>query len=288
MAVESPDYLIVGADSVIGAALMSHLQEAGVRVVGTSRRRQDPALLHCDLSEAKEWRSPWPVPVAIICAGVTRLEECEARPAACARVNVEGTLRIAKNLVQQGTFVIYLSSSRVFDGSRPRRQASDPVSPLTEYGRQKAEVERELGQLGEGAAAIVRLTKVFGPRPRLFSSWLSSLKAGEVIHPYENMNMAPVPLELAVQVLRSVADQRQGGLWQVSAEEDISYADAARIGAEMIGADPCLVSPVKASKFTSTYTSLDTTRLQEELGVRPPDARWTVRKVFTGCLSEAI
>lgn len=283
-----PVALIVGSDSHVGRALMAHLQQAGERVVGTTRQREsaDESTLYLNLSEDVEgWRCPWPVAVAVICAGVTKIEACRRNPTATARVNVEGISVLVKNLMAKGSFVIYLSSNQVFDGSVPHRLPDDPFSPVTEYGRQKAKAELRIGQWGD-SVAIVRFTKILEPKLSLFSMWTESLKNGEIIQPFSDMVMAPIPLACAVSVLRLAADRRLSGILQVSGESDISYAEAAGIGARVLKADPNLIQPMEASKSglfmepVPIHTTLNIDRLKSVLGIVPPDVRWTIKMAF--------
>jgi dTDP-4-dehydrorhamnose reductase len=190
-----------------------------------------------------------------------------------------------KNLVAGGAFVIYLSTNQVFDGSVPHRLPDDPLSPVTEYGRQKAEAERQIRQHGD-SVAVVRFTKILEPSPLLFSAWVESLKNGESIQPFSDMVLSPIPLSCAVSVLRLVADQRLPGILQVSGESDVSYAEAARLAVKLVKADPSLVKPIKASESARfieplpKHTTLNTDRLKSTLGIIPPGVRWTIERAF--------
>ena len=164
--------LIVGSDGLVGQAMMARLQQAGERVMGTTRRRNavDECHLYLDLSEdIGRWGCPWPVAVAFICAGVTNHGACTRDLVTTARVNVHGVSALVKDLVAQGTFVVYLSSNAVFDGSTARQLPDDPLSPMTEYGRQQAEAERQISQRA-ASVAIVRFTKIIGPATSPFSN----------------------------------------------------------------------------------------------------------------------
>ncbi len=280
--------LIVGSDSFVGRALMAYLQQSGEPVLGTTRRHEtvDEAHLYLNLAEGLgEWQCPQPVAIAIVCAGVTKLEACQRDPVTTARVNVQATTALVKKLVTKGVFVIYLSTNQVFDGAKPHRLPDDPVSPVTVYGRQKAEAERQISQWGD-SVAIVRFTKILEPKPPLFIEWAESLKHGKIIHPFSDMFMAPIPLSCAVSVLRLVADRRLPGTLQVSGESDVSYAEAALLGTRLLKADPNRVQPVKASesgRFTEplpTHTTLNIDRLKSALGITPPVIRWTIETAF--------
>src|SRR5437764_879665 len=89
--------------------------------------------------------------------------------------------------------VLIVGADGVFDGQHPHRLPTDPVSPVTEYGRQKAEVERHLLTM-DAPAAVVRLTKVLQPGFPLLRGWVDALKIGEPILPFSDMVMAPVTL----------------------------------------------------------------------------------------------
>ncbi|HEY0322895.1 MAG TPA: sugar nucleotide-binding protein [Pyrinomonadaceae bacterium] len=280
----TPATVIVGADSLIGLALMNELQQTGARVIGTTRRREalDDSHVYLDLAvDVEEWASPVPATVAVICAGMTGLEACERDPVATGRVNVQGVLTVAKSLAATGAFVIYLSSNAVFDGAVHERRASDRVSPVTEYGRQKALVEKSLMALGSNVS-IVRLTKVLKPRTGLLAGWHKSLKRGEVVHPFRDMVMAPLPLSFVTGVLSRLIELRLPGIMQVSAARDVTYAEAARHIARSVGAAPELVQPVSFTEAGITksaapeHTTLDTTRLRAELELEPPDVWETI------------
>jgi dTDP-4-dehydrorhamnose reductase len=73
-----------------------------------------------------------------------------------------------------------------------------------------------------------------------------------------------------VDALALLTARRAGGLFQLSATEDFSYADAAFALAEMIGAPKHLVRPRAAPADTPLaerprFTSLDTARAEAEL-----------------------
>ena len=162
----------------------------------------------------------------------------------------------------------------MLDGLRPFRPANAPYAPQTEYGRQKAETEQRLRQLP--GTCVVRFTKVLGPATPLLLNWIAALRKGEVIRPFADMPMAPVPLDFAVEALTSVAAARAEGVVQVSADRDITYAEAARFVADCLHCPPHLVRPVTvadsgmAIDHVPAHTTLDATRLKTEFGLAPP------------------
>lgn len=284
-----PTILIIGSDSLIGGSLMNFLQKSEEQVVGTTRRdkSQDKSRIYLDLSEnVDEWKCLSSVSVAVICAGITKIDVCMEDPIKSSRINVYGVSSLIKNLVSKGIFVIYLSSNQVFDGSKPFCLPNDPYSPVTEYGKQKAEVERQISQWGD-AVSIIRFSKILGPDNLLFSRWRKELRNNKTINPYSDRYLAPVPLSFAVTVLAQVARQCLSGILQVSGNQDISYADAAYLGARFLGVESNLVQPIEVFQSGSytekipTYTTLNIDRLKSTLGIEPPDVRWTIEMAFT-------
>lgn len=279
---------VVGADGTIGSTLASTLAKLGWPVLGTTRRRTTISVDRpfLDLSEdAFPHELPKRPGVAYLCAGVTKLAACRRDPVGTARINVDGVGRLVQRLVAQGAFVVYISSNQVFDGTSPQQAPDLPYSPCTEYGRQKAAAERLVSQWGD-AVAIVRLTKVLGAES-LLSNWAKALKKKQPISPFSDMTVAPVPLATVVSVLSLVGQGRRSGVWQVSGERDVSYAEAARLGAKVLGVDESLVKPIQAADSglclepVPTYTSLSIERLKSELGMAPPPVEWTIRTAFT-------
>ena len=270
--------LIVGADGIIGRNLVAAFESAGKAVWQTTRHLDQVGgqRVFLDLSkDLTQWSlPPAPISTAILCAAVTSLESCRLDPKSSRRVNVLGTIALAKRLVEAGTFVVFLSTNLVFNGEAPFVKPTDPVNPQTEYGSQKAEVESQFLAWGE-KIAIVRFSKVLSPDMPLFQGWIRDLKAGKVIYPYSDMVMAPVSLVFAVKVLLEVTERRVTGIFHVSAMQDVSYAAAAQHIARKLGVDMELVQPIPYREsglaFAPLNSSLESSRLVE-LGLCAPDA----------------
>lgn len=267
--------LVVGADGMIGRSLANRLRMQGRQVIRTVLC-PEPDAETLDLAEdVSGWAPPCPVAVAYLCAAATSLAYCRSHVDESRRINVTSTLALARRLSEQGALVVFPSSNLVFDGSVPFRQPDAATCPRTEYGRQKAEVERQL--LASRGTCIARFTKVLGPAAPLLVEWADALRAGRPIHPFADMVMAPVPLDYAVEALVAVGRGRREGVFQVSGPRDVTYAEVAQYIAGRLGVSPELVQPVRAAdsgielEHVPAHTTLDSTRLGQELGLTPPD-----------------
>lgn len=280
--------LVIGSDSMIGRELISYLTNAGEDVIGTTRRKEKVSEknLFLDLSQnSKGWPSPESVKVAIICAGITKVAECQRDPKRTKRINTDGIIRLIRSLVIDKTFIIYLSTSQVFDGSKPFRKPDDPLSPITEYGRQRAEVEAQIGQWKE-SVAIIRSTKIFDKQVPLFQEWVRKMRLGKVIHPFSDMTVAPIPIETMISLLRIIIEKQTTGVYQISGNRDIFYHEAAYMGAELLNLDKKLIQPVLSSQsieYTENvvkFTSLKTDKIRDTFGIEPPNVEWTIKRAF--------
>ncbi len=250
--------LIIG-DGLIGRNLCYYLRQ--FRGVHLTRRSE------VDLSKDR-----WEIPgckVAYICAGKTSTVECRDFPEATRLVNVINTVKLSRELLERGTFVVWISSERVFDGTMSYRGIDGRTCPTTEYGRQKEEAERELLGLG---VTVVRFSKVIGWSVPLFEGWVECLGNGQAIHPYSNVAMSPMSVRFAVEVLYKLAKEQMQGLYQVSADVDISYAQGANYIANYLGLDIGKVVPVE-----SLEPHLHTTLESNIEGIDIPDAWVTIQ-----------
>jgi dTDP-4-dehydrorhamnose reductase len=99
-----------------------------------------------------------PDDVAINCAAWTDVDGAEEHPDEAMRVNRDG----ARNVAAAAGAVVYVSSDYVFDGRKGRPYLeSDPVNPLSSYGRSKLEGERATASANP-RHFIVRSSWLFG------------------------------------------------------------------------------------------------------------------------------
>ena len=283
--------LIVGTNSDIGRAVKTYW-DTNNTVYHASTRNKDSssgARPHIDLRKDITLDEQSDYDVAVLCAGITRLELCRKDPAGTRKINVDGTLRLARYLSERGTYVIFLSTDKVYDGSRKYRSPDDNISPITEYGRQKAEAEQSILQLTNGV--VLRVAKVVYPSQELFAGWVKDLKSGERISPFSDMYFSPVSMTLVCKIIDQLISRRADGIWHASSAGDITYEVAARHIATCLGVEKHLV---EGSSFRESericgeevprHTSLDMEKTST-LGIVPEDPIKTIHKTI--CLADA-
>ena len=270
--------LVIGGDGTLGQAMVAKVNSDAPPVWHTSRRGQNPGQhgFQLDLSDPScQWQLPQQqFSSAVFAAGVTSIQDCEARPVETRHINVLQPLALAQKLLDQGAFVVCLSSSTVFDGASAFAKTTDATRPLCEYGRQKQELENRVLALGD-CVAVIRLSKVIASNNSLLLGWRRDLLSGKAIRPYSDTAVAPVSMAFTVAVVRHVARTRSSGLHHVSAAGDLSYADLANHMAAALQVPTGLVCPASvgygASGFFPRYAALDCSGLSK-LGFSPPRA----------------
>jgi dTDP-4-dehydrorhamnose reductase len=274
-------WIVLGADGALGSAIRERLVAEGQVVLSTTRRRDREAAdgLYVDLSDGPIDLSPGVEPIAaLLCAGIASFEACRREPVLTHRVNVENTAESARRLAARGARVVLPSSTSVFDGTIARARPGDPVTPTTEYGRQKAEAEQRVLDAG---GTVLRLGKVLPPGFALFRRWRDELAAGRAIEPFRDLVMAPLGPALAVDALLALARISSGGVFHLSSRDEVSYADAAFHVAARTGAPPDLVRPTTSAAagiqvdYLPRHAALDSSQLTELTGLEAPNV-WDV------------
>jgi len=157
--------LITGATGLLGRPVFKAcVAVKDWQVIGTAFRRGGQAFTKVDLSDIETIAPVLDTlqPEAIIhCAAERRPDVSEKDPAGTRRLNVEATASIAAWAKRNGSYLIYISSDYVFDGSQPPYTPASPTCPINTYGQSKLDGERAVQQSG-ALAALLRVPLLYG------------------------------------------------------------------------------------------------------------------------------
>lgn len=278
---------IVGIDSMLGSALAKVMPAHSI--VGTTRHRERVSASCVYLNLLKpEVESLPQVDIAVICAGVVLLAECQANPCLTWAVNVDGVMKVARHYLDQGAAVVYLSTAAVFPGNEPYCDRWAAKDGLSVYGRLRACVEDLLRQ--HQRTTIIRFGKVIPPDWALFHGWVAELRTGRTIHPYANMVFAPVSQAFAAETIARIIEGGLPSVWQFTAADDISYAQAAYCLADRLHLDKRLIEPVEVPRSSLphgslfAYATLNSSKVTKWYGVEMPPALEAVHAFAEGVL----
>jgi dTDP-4-dehydrorhamnose reductase len=243
----TPPILILGATGTLGRALASACLHRNLahRLIGRNELDlADPASFPTALERYQ--------PSAVInAAGWVRVDEAEREAESCMQANAAGPIALARACQDAGIPTVSFSSDLVFGGAdRAANGESDEPSPLNVYGASKWRMEREILGLS-GDHLIVRTAAFFSPYDefnfaadlvRTLRQARPFLAAGDCI-----VTPTYVP-DLCNAALDLLLDGEQG-LWHLSNEEPLSWAEFGFRVARACGLDDSLVTPVPAVRF---------------------------------------
>lgn len=237
--------LVVGASGQVGGQLMATLRSAGCDVQGTYWRHPSPGLAPLDVRDSEaveECVRRTRADVVFLAAALSNVDYCERHPDESHAINVTP----AQCLARAGVRVVYFSSDYVFAGDAGPYSESDPVRPLSVYGRHKLSAEEAL----PSDALIVRTTVVYGSEPQrknFIYRLVDTLRAGKSITaPTDQLGSPTYAPNLAEAVVHL---ERTGlsGVFNVSGPERASRYAFAREAAAVFGLDADLVRPTTTS-----------------------------------------
>ena len=268
---------VIGASGYIGAHLFRKYRETYSDCVGTgfSHVHQDLMpfdLRHPDLSFLKLEQTGHQA--VIIASAMPNIAWCEANPQASYDLNVKGTLSLVKQLSQTSLHTIFLSSDYVFNGQEGNYSDKAEPTPITEYGRQKAEVEREIPQLTANYT-ILRLSKIYGTKWKdgtLLDSLAADLVQGKKITVATDQFFSPTHIDDVVNMILFSQANKIKGLVNLCYSEPYSryqiaskLAEGLRISSSLLQAQP--LHSVPSMENRPLNTSLLRSLFFEEMNI---------------------
>ena len=138
--------LITGASGFLGAAIAERLREEST-VTGVGHQQAYEGL-RCDLRDAsavKNLLSETLPDVVVHCAAYRNPDVCAADPAEARRMNV-GSIQNLCDLLAPSSYLVFISSDYVFDGTAPPYTEDSLRSAVNLYGQTKIEGEDIIAQ----------------------------------------------------------------------------------------------------------------------------------------------
>ena len=165
--------LILGAGGLTGRYLGKEAGRRGMEVIALPHAELDITRADSVRAVLEKMKPDW----VVNAAAFPRLEDCEVNPLQSRDINARAPAEWAKECGKSGIRFIHLSTDYVFDGKKNSPYLpSDPVSPLSRYGKDKAEGERQVSRSNPDAL-IVRLAWIFGYGGKTFMSKLPAILA---------------------------------------------------------------------------------------------------------------
>ncbi|MGQ0666816.1 MAG: SDR family oxidoreductase [Nitrospiraceae bacterium] len=183
--------------------------------------------------------------IVIHTAGLTNVEECEARPGLAQHVNVDLATNVAQACATLGVSLAHISTDHLFSGDAALMDETNPVAPQNVYGRTKAEAEA--GVLKAHAGALVIRTNFYGWGPsyrRSFSDViLGALRSEKELNLFKDVFYTPILIETAVQAIHDLIGFKSTGIFHVVGDDRISKYEFGLKIAEGFNLPPDSIKP---------------------------------------------
>jgi dTDP-4-dehydrorhamnose reductase len=231
--------LIIGATGTLGRAFAHLCVLRGIPYLLASRKMMDIADAN-SIEDALLGLEPWAV---VNAAGYVRVDEAERDWDRCHRENTLGAAHLAAACRARNLPFLTFSSDLVFDGSQITPYVeSHPVSPLSAYGRSKAEAEQQVCNIFP-SALVIRSSAFFGPwdEHNFVTVALRHLSRGDSFLAAADTVVSPTYVPDLVHACLDLLIDKEQGVWHLANQGAVTWAEFARQSAAMAGLDGMLV-----------------------------------------------
>jgi dTDP-4-dehydrorhamnose reductase len=238
--------LVTGAGGMLGHDVVTAARGAGHEPIGLARA-------DLDITDADAVAAAVAVasPDAVInCAAWTAVDAAEDHIADALAVNGTGAGHLAAAAAGAGAWVIHVSTDYVFDGDkREPYLESDPVGPISSYGRSKLDGEQAVARAAPGTHTIVRTAWLFGVHGPCFPRTMLRLAAErDRLTVVDDQIGCPTFTGHLAPALVALAEQRTAGILHVAAAGQCSWCAFAQ--ATIAGAGlSCEVAPIPSEQY---------------------------------------
>lgn len=271
----APSFLVIGGSGFLGSYLLAAL---GGKAPGTFASHAFPGGLpfdaaHQSLRDIKQFL-PAELSHVFLLHGAVNPDHCARAPEETRKLNVTKMLALIEEIWSLDAVPVYVSTDYVFDGTRGNRTEDEALSPITEYGRQKAEVEAWLRQQ-DRPFLICRSSKIVSgdtDRHSVLGQWVVDIKAGRVLRCADDQIFSPCYAGDMAAAMCELARKGCTGVYNIAGPQPYSRYDLAALFASHVYA----VSP-------STRIDLQSCRLSDIPFVekRPLNTSLSVEKILS-------
>lgn len=275
--------LITGSNGFIGTYLTAHLKGT-FKIFQTHKtflaESNDNNCILMDITDdnlVSQIMLEYKPDIVLHLAANKEVEFCQSNPKEAKRINVDGTENILKACAQVGSFLIFMSSDYVFEGTSGMYAEGDTRRPSTIYGETKKKAE-DIIMSSDIKYCICRTGGVYGlaklQAPLL--NWAGEkFRKGQVINAFANVYNSPTCIYSLCQGIEIIAKKRLEGICHIAGSQRVSRQEFLRLYATTYGYDPGLVmgdeykyTPSSDNYRLPTDLSLNTALSESKLGMK--------------------
>jgi dTDP-4-dehydrorhamnose reductase len=260
------DWVVIGADGMLGRAWEELLRARGVDHVATTIDNLDIT----DADAVARVVSPG-VKWVVNCAAYTLVDAAEEHEALATEVNGHAVGRMAERCKAVGAKLLHYSTDYVFDGTATEPYRTDhPRSPVNAYGRSKALGEELLEQSGV-EHLLVRGSWLYAPWGQNFVLTMRNLaKSRDTLRVVDDQRGRPTDSRRLAEVSLQLAEGGHQGTFHATDGGECTWYELASLIAELANPD-CIVEPCTSEEFPRpaprpAYSVLDVSATESVVG----------------------
>jgi len=265
----SKKVLITGAGGMLGSELLLHLSSRGYDITGVDKD-------DFDLTNENLVRNYifFKKPDVIIHTGAfTDVDTAEDIPELSNMINVDGTRYVAQSSAKLGSYLIYISTDYVFDGTKknPYLETDEP-NPINVYGKTKYLGEKEVERYAKNWL-IVRSAWLFGEKRSSFpvKMYRKALTYRYLRLVSDEIGSPTYAKDLAGGIV-NLMERRETGIFHFVNSGEASRYDFAMKTLEYTGIKNVKIESILSSEFKTRakrpkYSVLDTSKYAKIFGI---------------------
>jgi len=213
--------LIAGGNGMLAHAVKQTLTARGHSFHAVDRDTHDLT----DPTVVREAFQEFEPTLVINCAAFTNVDACEEQTDVANAVNGELVGLLAKACRSSGAALVHYSTDYVFNGKEGAPwKTTDPVEPLSAYGKSKLLGERLLQENAPQRWMIARTQWLYGPAGKNFvQTILGAARAGKPLRVVADQIGSPTYTFDLAEATFDVLDAGGHGLWHLSNSGQTSW-----------------------------------------------------------------
>lgn len=248
--IKEMNWLILGGNGQLGHAMKVHLNNIGCNFTVLSHQQLDIL----DRAEFQKYLDTIKPSVVVNCAAWTDVDLAESNESLAYLVNAVGPGMLAEEVAKTGARFIHISTDYVFSGNSTTAWEEDATTtPISAYGRTKAEGEKLVLNAYPTGAYIIRTSWLYSPWGKNFVKTVSKValfesRKIEVVN--DQIGQPTSAMELAAQIFQLVVKSSSPGIYHFTNSGKATWFELAQEIFRVCEQDSDRVIPIDSDRLS--------------------------------------